>query len=322
MLAYKKARKGKRWQRNVQKFELNVEGNLKKIQEILVNKTFRTSKYKTKVIYEPKQRDIYILPFYPDRIIQHAVMNIVEPLWDKMFISDSYSCRKGKGIHKGSQKTMEFVRKNSYCLKCDISKFYPSMNHDILFSLVKQKIKCHDTLWLLHDIIYSFPGKTNVPIGNYTSQWFGNLYMNELDKLVKQKYRVEHYIRYCDDFILFHNDKEFLSDMNKAINRFLKNDLQLTMSKCAVFPTVQGVDFLGYRHFPKGYILLRKSTVKRIRKRLKGIPHKLTYGYISYEQARSSLVSTSGWLQWANTYNLRTKLMLNNLLNLYGRKTI
>lgn len=133
-LAYQKARKGKNWQNTIKDFDKNAEGNLLKIQKSLINKTFRTSGYRTKIIHEPKDRTIYILPFNPDRIVQHALMNIIEPIWEGLFIHNSYACRVGKGIHAGSRKTMEYIRRNKYCLKCDISKFYPSMKHDILFN--------------------------------------------------------------------------------------------------------------------------------------------------------------------------------------------
>lgn len=314
-LAYRKARKGKMWQRKVLEFDKNAEENLLKVRESLIKKTFRTSSYKTKIIYEPKQRQIYILPFSPDRIVQHALMNIIEPIWESLFIYNSYACRVGKGIHAGSRKTMEFVRKNRYCLKCDISKFYPSMKHDILFELVKRKIKCKDTLWLIHNIIYSIEGGENVPIGNYTSQWFGNLYMNELDQELKHQYKFKDYIRYCDDFVLFHNDKKYLHQVAKAIEEFLAQRLWLKLSKCSLFPVGQGVDFLGYRHFRK-YILLRKSTAKRVKKRLKRLPRMLETGRLTSEQFISSLASTMGWLRWANAHNLFMKLKIKELIKL------
>jgi hypothetical protein len=240
-------------------------------------------------------------------------MNVIEPIWDRMFIFDSYACRQGKGIHAGSKRTMEFVRRNRYCLKCDVSKFYPSVVHDILFEIVQRKIKCKGTLWLFEDIIYSFPGGKNVPIGNYTSQWLGNLYLNELDQLLKHQYHIRDYIRYCDDFLLFHDDKKYLGDMAKVIEAFLAERLQLQFSKCDLFPVSRGVDFLGYRHF-KDYILVRKSTAKRVKKRLKRLPVLLEKGIITKEQYRSSLASTMGWLKWANSYNLRVSLEIDKLM--------
>lgn len=310
--AYRKARKGKRWQRKVQTFEQNFNVNIESIQRSLIDKTFHTSDYRTKRIYEPKEREIFILPFAPDRIVQHALMNIVEPIWDSIMIHDNYACRVGKGVHAGSKKTMEYVRKNNYCLKCDISKFYPSVDHDILYNILKRKIKCANTLWLIKDIIYSYPYGKNVPIGNYTSQWFGNMYLNELDMYVKHELRCKNYLRYCDDFCFFHNDKKVLNVIAKKIESFLFNCLKLKFSKCQLFPVSHGVDFLGYRHFRK-YILLRKSTAKRVRKRLSRLPHMLAEGKINSEQFRSSIASTHGWLKWANTYNFQLAISINNL---------
>jgi retron-type reverse transcriptase len=272
-LAYKKARKHKSNFRSVKRFELDEERNLKRVRQSLLDKTFTTSQYTSKLIYEPKKRVIYALPFSPDRIVQHALMNVLAPIFDRLFIDNSFACREGKGQHAGSLKTREFIKKNKYCLKCDISKFYPSINHEILLKIIKRKIKCPDTLWLVEDIVNSFPGETNAPIGNLTSQWFGNLYMNELDTYVKQELKIKDYIRYCDDFCLFHNDKKVLNEAAVKIENFANNELKLKLSKCDLFPVSRGVDFLGYRHFNR-YTLLRKSTAKRVKKRIRALPKK------------------------------------------------
>lgn len=316
ILAYKKARKGKSWQNTIKIFESDLENNLLKIQDSLINKTFTTSEYTLKQIYEPKERTIYRLPFNPDRIIQHSIMNILEPIWDNLFIYDSYSCRKCKGIHKASRRTMEFIRNtpNGYCLKMDISKFYPSINHDILCDIIKQKIKCKDTLELLEDIIYSIPDGKNIPIGNYLSQWFGNLYMNELDRYLKHEHNIKCYVRYCDDFLIIHKDKNFLTQLSKDIKDFLESRLKLRLSKNSIFPISQGIDFVGYRHFP-GYVLLRKSTATRLKKRMKQLPGLLATNRISELQYQSSIASMLGWLKWCNSYNLNNTIGLNNLWN-------
>jgi len=314
-LGYRLARKGKTWQDTIKIFEDNLENNLENIYNSLVNHTFTTSRYETFTIYEPKRRLIYKLPFNPDRIVQHAVMNIVEPIWESFFIHDSYACRKGKGIHAGSKRTMEFIRKvgkGGYCLKMDISKFYPSINHDILFNIIERKIKCHDTLNLLEDIIYSIKDGYNVPVGNYTSQWLGNLYLNELDQFAKCELKVQHYIRYCDDFIFFHQDKRFLHSVAASIEDFLADTLNLKLSKNRVFPIRQGIDFLGYRHFPN-YILLRKSAAQRIKRRVKKLPQLLGSKNISPLQFQSSIASTKGWLKWCNSFHLSQMLNFDQL---------
>lgn len=313
--AYHKARRGRGWQDTIKDFEKDLEKNIEQILESLLNKTYTTSNYEIFQIYEPKTRDIYKLPFNPDRIVQHALMNIVEPIWDGLLIHDTYACRRGRGIHKGSTRTMEFIRKvgkQGYCLKMDISKFYPSLNHDILYEIVKKKIKCKNTLWLLHDIIYSVHGGYNVPIGNYTSQWFGNLYMNELDQHLKHEMKIKYYIRYCDDFLLFHKDKKFLNYMKGHIEQYLLEKLDLKLSKADAFPISRGVDFLGYRHF-HDYILLRKSTAKRFKKRVKEVQYLYQTGKLDRERYMSSLASMMGTLKWCNSKHLSESMELEKL---------
>lgn len=303
-LAWQEARKGKSSKDAVRRFDKDPEVNLARIRESLIKKTFQPSAYKTKWIYEPKKRLIYILPFAPDRIVHHALMQIAEPIWTKLFISDSYACIRGRGLHSGSRRTMEFVRRNRYCLKMDISKFYPSVDHAIMFNIIKNKIKCPETLDLFHRIIYSAPDGKNVPIGNYTSQWMGNLYLSELDIFVKQTLRVKDYVRYCDDFLLFGDDKAVLNRAAQEVKGFLSDHLALTLSKCDLFPVSRGVDFLGYRHFP-GHVLLRKSTSVRIRRRLSKLPGLLASGRITLDRFRGSVASINGWMKWANAHNFR-----------------
>jgi len=321
-IAFNNAVKGKTRHHGVIELKKAVKKNILAIQKCLLEKTFTTAKYKEKIVFEPKRRTVYVLPFnkeHPDRIVQHALMNVLIPIWDKLFIDASYSCRTGKGIHIASNKTMEYVRKNKYVLKCDISKFYPSVDHEILYKIIQKKIKCKNTLWLLKDIIDSFPGGKNIPIGNYTSQWFGNLYLNELDYYLKDKCGVKDYVRYCDDFCIFANDKNYLHKVAKRINKFINEKLLLRFSKCEVFPIKQGIDFLGYRHF-NNYVLLRKSTTKRVKSRLEKLPKLFESGKITKDQFRSSVMSTWGWLKHANTHNLlialkyrRLKKMVQNL---------
>lgn len=315
--AYREARKGKRWQWKVKRFEQNVLSQLIQLQVDLDNQCFKTAEYRVKRIYEPKERDIYVLPFFPDRIVQHALLQVVMPIWDALFIEQSYSCRIGKGMHKGSQKTMEHIRRYKYCLKCDIRKFYPSIDHEVLKGIIRKKIKCKKTLWLLYEIIDSFPGGKNTPIGSFTSQWLGNLYMNELDQFVRHEMKVTAYLRYTDDFLLFCDDKSELHRMQREIERFLADRLQLQFSKWSIFPVSQGVDYLGYRHF-RNKILLRKRTAKRVQKRMRRLPGKLKNGQITLDQFRSSIASTEGWLRWANCYNFNKSLELQKLRGIYN----
>lgn len=314
--AYLKAAQRKRWQDTVRLFERNLCRNIKNIHEMLVAGTFRTSAYRIKKVYEPKERKIYVLPFAPDRIVQHALMNILSPIWDRIFIYDSYACRPGKGQHRASMRTMDFVRKYKWYYQADIHKFYPSIRHDLMMNIVRKKIKCADTLSLLENIVYSIPGGRNVPIGNYTSQWLGNLFMNELDQYVKHELKIKAYLRYNDDFILFSDSKHELANCRAHIRNFCAERLDLQVKKEKLRPIEMGVDFVGYRHFPD-YVLLRKSTAKRVRKRLKMRLWEYVSGKIDTEQLRSSVESTKGWLKWANTYNFRLALGIKELEALY-----
>lgn len=312
--AYLKAKKGKSKMESVQKFQANEEENLKRVQDLLISKTFTTSKYHERTIYEPKERKIYVLPFFPDRIVQHALMAQLIPIWLPMLIPDTYACISGRGPTSGSRRTMDFARRYNYCLKCDVSKFYPNINHSILKTVVRRKIKCKDTLWLIDNIIDSFPGEKNTPIGNYTSQWFGNLYLDGLDQFVKHDLRFKGYIRYCDDFVLFDDNKKILAEAKQEIKHFLDNERRLTFSKAEVFPVSNGVDFLGYRHF-QDYILVRKSTAKRIAKRLSTLVAKFKAGEYSKEHCLSVLASAYGWLRWAKTYNFKLSVHFDSILH-------
>jgi hypothetical protein len=178
--------------------------------------------------------------------------------------------------------------------------------------MIKQKIKCKDTLWLIEDIVLSFPGGKNTPIGNFTSPWFSNYYLNALDQFVKQELKIKNYIRYNDDFCLFHDDKAVLADAAKRIEQFLDERLQMKYSKCDLFPTSRGVDYLGYRHFHEKK-LCRKSTAKRFARNMKAIPGLLESGKITPEVARSKIASTYGHLLHANTHNLIVKMGLDGL---------
>ena len=310
--AYREARKGKRWQRHVKWFERDVNANLLRLQKLLCTGAFDTAEYRKKTIYEPKQRDIYVLPFYPDRIVQHALLQVVAPIWDELFIEQSYACRKGRGMHQASQQIMRHVRSYKYFLKADISKFYPSINHDILLGIICRKIKCARTLALIENIVRSFAGTTNVPIGNYTSQWFGNLYMNELDQKIRHEHKIGAYVRYCDDFVVFHNCKRTLASLKTWIEEFLRDRLALKFSRWSIAPVAHGVDFVGYRHFVDK-VLLRKSTARRAQKRMAGLLPNLVACKITVDQFRSSIASTEGWIKWAKTYNLRISMKLEEL---------
>lgn len=312
-IAAQRARKRKTWQRAVKKFDEHRDERVMDIHDMLANHTFRTAQYKTKEIFEPKKRTIYILPFYPDRIVQHAIMNVLEPIWDGLLVETCYSCRKGKGQHKASARCMKYVKRYEFCYQFDIHKFYPSINHEILKKIIRKKIKDKGVLWLLDEIIDSNHSETNVPIGNYLSQWFGNIYMNELDRLIKEALKIGPYERYCDDFLIFGDNKAEMRRQGDIIEKFLNDKLRLTLSRKSLFHTYQGVDFIGYRHFHNGKLLVRKRTAKKIKRNIRALKWKLTNGRIEKDRARSTVGSVHGWLCHANTHNLSVSLQLKEL---------
>lgn len=210
VLAEKKARKGKHHQYGVRLFNQNAEGNLLILKDMLESKTYKTSQYTIFKIYEPKEREIYRLPYYPDRITHHAVMNILEPIFVSVFTADTYSCIKGRGIHAAARKLRKALtneEETRYCLKLDIKKFYPSIDHGILKSLLRRKFKDQDLLWLLDEIIDSTDG---VPIGNYLSQYFANFLLTPFDHWIKEVKKIKNYFRYLDDMVILGATKEEL----------------------------------------------------------------------------------------------------------------
>lgn len=307
MLAAKNAMKRKKKQYGVRVFRKDVEGNIDRLHEILKNKTYRTSEYKHRTINEGKERDISILKFYPDRIVHWAIMLQLEPMFVSTFTADSYSCIKGRGINAAVHavtKMLKDVAGTTYCLKFDVKKCYPSIDHGILKHFLERKIKDRDLLNLLFEIIDSAPG---VPIGNYLSQYFANLYLTPLDRFVKQTLRVKNYVRYLDDVMIFSASKEYLHNIQEKIIAFLWNELKLVLNrKRQVFPIEKrGADFCGVV-FHKKHRRLRKRIKKAfckavVRMELRPSIHN-----------KSSLDSYMGWMQYADTKNLVNKLLKPN----------
>ncbi len=313
--AYQLSKRKKSTYKHIIKFEKNKEENLKKIQCMLINKTYKTSAYTTQVIYEPKRRVLYKLPHNPDKIIQLAVWNVLEPYLINWLIKQTYACIKKRGLHKASEQIWEYVKRNDYCLQFDVRQFYPSISHDILYKILERKIGDPNLLWLFKEIIYSIGGGKNSPIGSLLSQHFGNLYMDRVDRFIKETLRIKDYGRYNDDFLLFSNDKPELSQAKYKIIEFCKTELDLDLKRSDLYPTKRGVDFMGYRHFKK-YKLLRKRTAKKVKKRLPEVLRKYEDGEISVKKFRSIIESTYGWVKWANTNNFIKKTKLDYLKEL------
>jgi len=303
-LADEMARRHKKESYGVKKHDMNRESNILKLHEMLKNKTFRTSTYHVFKIYEPKEREIYQLPYFPDRIVHHAIMNILEPIWHKIFISHTYSCIKGRGIHKCSldlQKALKDKENTTYCLKIDIAKFYPSIDHEVLKSIIRKKIKCKDTLALLDSIIDSAPG---VPIGNYVSQYFANLMLAYLDHYMKEMAEVRYYFRYADDIVILHKDKYYLHGLLVQINDYLCQELNLSLKKnYQTFPVeARGIDFVGYVFF-HSHVLLRKSIKQNLCRKVVKIKDK----DLPPVEIRRQLGSWWGWAKHCNSKNIISK---------------
>lgn len=226
-LADKNARKGKNHKHDVQSHDKNREDNIINLHHLLKNKEYKTSKYEIYTIYDPKEREIYKLPYYPCRIVHHSIMNVLKPILLPLFTSNTFSCIKGRGIlgaYKSIIKALKDKNNTQYCLKFDIKKFYPNINHNILKSILRKKIKDKDFLWLLNEVIDSAPG---CPIGNYCSQYFANLYLTYFDHWLKENKKVKYYFRYCDDIVILDNNKEELHILFKEIREYLYTKLKL-----------------------------------------------------------------------------------------------
>ena len=306
-LAHQNAKKGKNHYSEVKMVEANPEKYFELIHNMLKNKTFKNSKYKTFTkIDNGKEREIFKLPYFPDRIVHHCIMNILESIWMKVLIRDTYSSLKGRGIHDGVKrlkKALKDKENTKYCLKMDVRKFYPSINHNILKFIIRKKIKDPDLLWLLDKIIDSANG---VPIGNYLSQYFGNLYLSGFDHWVKEVKGCKYYFRYCDDTVILHKDKNFLGDLKKEIDKYLERNLDLVLKEdWQIFPVrVRGIDFLGYRFFGS-HTLLRKGIVKRFKH--KTIQIKRNYRKMTSSQIINGTMSYYGWLKYCNGSKLWKK---------------
>ncbi len=303
-----KARKGKLRSHGVRLHDQHRERNILALQKQLQTKTFKTSEYHVfKIIADNnKEREIYRLPYFPDRILHHAIMNVMEPIWVSLFTADTYACIKNRGIHAAVKK-MKFILQTDpehtpYCLKLDIRKFYPSVDHEVLKMLLRRKIKDNDLIQLLDTIIDSAPG---LPIGNYLSQYFANVYLTYFDHWLKEVKRVKYYFRYADDMIILHQDKDYLHNLLAEMSNYLKVNLKLDVkSNYQVFPVAsRGIDFLGYVFFHT-HTLLRKSIKQRLCRR---IAH-LRRAKITGIEFTKNINAWHGWAKHCNTHNLMKKL--------------
>mgnify|MGYP000910285809 CR=1 FL=1 len=331
--AYLEARKSKRYRRDVLKFSANLEENLIEIQNELIYRTYRVGKYHEFYIYEPKKRLIMALPFR-DRVVQWAIYRVLNPIYNKTFISHSYACRVGKGTHKAVNRLQYWLRKADrkpdkwYFLKLDISKYFYRIDHKILFKILKNKIKDKNLLQLLKTIInsedtkfglplWTEPGETErigdkgIPIGNLTSQLFANIYLNELDQYIKYELHLHYIIRYMDDIIILESDKKKLHKYKNLIETFLNEKLKLNLNKkTAIRPITLGIEFVGFRIWPT-HRKLKRGTAKKIKKRLGYFKKAYSRGYITLNGIKPSMQSYLGIMEHFNSYHFRIKIFSN-----------
>ncbi len=317
LLAWKEFEKGKRNRKDVQEFSLNIMDNIFSLHSDLINHTYKHSGYQAFKINDTKPRDIYKAEV-KDRLLHHAIYQILYPFFDKTFINDSYSCRLNKGTHKAVNRLDYYLRKASqnnihtcYVLKCDIKKFFASIDHNVLLNILAEYIPDKDILWLLREIIISFNTRPNtgLPLGNLTSQLFVNIYMNKLDQFMKHKLKTKYYIRYADDFVIIDSNQEYLNSLMDPIGSFLNINLNLKLhpQKTEIRKFDQGIDFLGYVVLPH-YLVLRTKTKNRMFKKIKNNKAKLDQGLISEEFFSQSLQSYYGILKYCEGYGLRQGL--------------
>lgn len=317
-IAWERFKKGKRNKRDVAKFEFDLERNIFKLHRELKNRTYKHGPYTSFYVHDPKLRHIHKADV-KDRVLHHAIFQILNPIFESTFISESFSCRVNKGTHKGVGYVEKMIRKISknytkacFVLKCDIRKFFDSVDHGILLKILGRIIKDKDAMQLLEDIVESFVSERStlfsrcgIPLGNLTSQLFANVYMNELDQFGKHDLKIKYYARYTDDFVIISDDKIYLQKLIQTIDSFLaqKLNLELHPQKVSIQKSHRGVDFLGYIVLPH-HKLVRAKTRKRMFRKIKEQTNQYKNDSISKETMDQSLQSCLGVLSHANAYTL------------------
>jgi retron-type reverse transcriptase len=324
--ASRQAEKGKRFRHEVAVFNARRFENLLDMERQLRAGQYPFGQYRTFKILHPKPRVISAAP-YADRVVHHALINVIGPLFERKFIHDSYANQKDKGTHAALDRCTHYSRRYRYVLQMDIRKYFPSIDHEILFSEIARTIRCRRTLQLIEQIIansnpqepahFYFPGddlftpfarRKGLPIGNLTSQFFANVYLNPLDHFIKETLQAPGYIRYVDDLLIFNDNKFWLQACRERTRRFLSDwRLQLHPKKAVVYPCRQGIPFLGFRVYPTHRRLLRGG-VKRARQRLRGLTLGFKRGEMSLEKIEDSIQAWLGHVGQGDTWGLRRAL--------------
>jgi retron-type reverse transcriptase len=313
--AYRKARRGKRWKGAAAKFEVNLLEALNLLSRQLEAKTYRLSPYNTFEVFEPKRR-VVMSNAYKDKVVQHALCdNVLSPALTRSFITDNYASQEGKGTHYGLDRLQEFLRRfyrkngvDGWILKCDVSKYFYSIKHDVLKSLIRRKIADPDVWWLVEMIIDSTEGNEGIPIGNQSSQLFALSYLDGMDHFIKEKLGIKHYGRYMDDFFLIHEDKAYLQYCRAEIARVLEG-LGLTLnSKTNIFPLRHGIDFLGFHTYltESGGVVrkVRRHSKNNMKRKLKNMRPLMEAGRVTPEAVAQSFQSWRAHASHGNCYHL------------------
>lgn len=312
--AHYKSRMNKNSRKDIILFNLKQEEYIKYLYEELKNGTYKHGPYTTFYVHEPKLRKIE-KSRYIDRIVHRwLVDNILYDIYVPQFINNTYACIRGKGMHTAAldiQKTMKhckIVWGDYYIIKMDIRKYFPSIQKDILFEIIKRKIKDKKALKILSDIIYSTGDKVGIPIGNYTSQIFANMYLNEADQYIKHILKVKYYFRYMDDSVIFVKTKEEAKEVLKNIQIFIYEKLKLEFnSKTQIFKSKQGINFCGYK-INEYRMKLRTKGKKKLKNKIKKLKKNIKSGYMTSKEAQKYLCGHFGYLKYADKYNFINKL--------------
>ena len=325
--AARKTRRGKRWYSAAARFELERERELLRLQKQLRTRTYRPGPYRSFYVNEPKRRQISAAP-YRDRVVHHALINVIAPLFEKNFISDSYANRVGRGTHRAVDRCQEFARRFKYVLQGDVVKFFPSVDHEILKQLLRSRIRDEGVRWLCDVIIEGsnaqepvvqyFPGddlftpgerRRGLPIGNMTSQFWANVYLHGLDNFVKRGLRCKGYVRYVDDFLIFGNDKRELADVGERVQDFLvRLRLRIHEERAQVRPTHRPVRFLGYRCWAT-HRFLTKESIRRFRRHGRRLQTRYARGQVSAADLRRRLTSWNAHAATADSLSLRRRVL-------------
>lgn len=314
--AHRLARRGKRDRQDVIEFESRMWEELGALQMEMLWGTYSPGRYRSFVVYEPKQRIIMAAP-YRDRVAQHAICNVCGPIWNRSMIYDSYACRPGMGTHLGAARVEQWLRGmvasgDTWVLKMDVSKYFFSIRHELAKAVVRDKISCPATLKLLDTIIDSTGGTcetdpVGIPVGNLTSQWIANLVGNRIDQWAKRTMGLRRYARYMDDMVVLVRSKQEALDLRDAFDDKLAS-LGLRFSKASVLPASRGVNFLGYRIWPHKR-LLRKDSIRRMKRAMKGMRGDYAEGKISLTQVQERINSWVAHASHADSESLRRQIL-------------